>query len=53
MLREVLPRITPDTAVLACATLHRLILVSCNRDDFLALAPTRPHSGLTPQEPHR
>ena len=46
LLREVLPRTTPDPAVLAYATTHGLILVTCNRDDFLALAPTRPHSGL-------
>lgn len=46
LLRQVLPRTTPDPAVLAYTTAHGLILVTCNRDDFLALAPTRPHSGL-------
>lgn len=32
--------------MLAYASAHGLILITCNRDDFLALAPTRPHSGL-------
>jgi len=46
LLREVLPCTAPDPEVLAYATAHGLILVTCNRNDFLALAPTQPHPGL-------
>jgi predicted nuclease of predicted toxin-antitoxin system len=46
LLREVLPRTTPDPAVLAYATVHGLILVTCNRDDFVHLTQARAHSGL-------
>ncbi len=46
LLREVLPRTTPDPEVLAYATAHGLILITCNRDDFLALAPIQSHPGL-------
>lgn len=46
LLREVLPRTTPDPAVLAYATVHGLILVTCNRDDFVNQAKARPHPGL-------
>lgn len=46
LLREVLPRTAPDAEVLAHAAQHGLIMVTCNRDDFLALAQTEPHHGL-------
>jgi predicted nuclease of predicted toxin-antitoxin system len=46
LLREVLPRTAPDYEVLAYAVAHDFILVTCNRDDFLALAQTTPHRGM-------
>ena len=46
LLREALPRTAPDAEVLAHAATHELIMVTCNRDDFLALARTEPHHGL-------
>ena len=45
-LRDVLARDTPDSAVLDYATHHGLILVTCNRDDFLTLGSQRPHAGI-------
>jgi predicted nuclease of predicted toxin-antitoxin system len=45
-LREVLPRDSPDAAVLDYAVEHRLILVTCNRDDFAALGAERSHPGI-------
>jgi predicted nuclease of predicted toxin-antitoxin system len=45
-LREVLPVETPDPAVIAHAHRHGMILVTCNRDDFLPLATTQPNPGL-------
>jgi predicted nuclease of predicted toxin-antitoxin system len=46
LLREVLPGTTPDPAVLAYAEANGMILLTCNRDDFLGLAQERPHHGL-------
>ena len=46
MLREVLPLNTPDAKVLAYANDHEQILVTCNRDDFLALADSMPYYGI-------
>jgi predicted nuclease of predicted toxin-antitoxin system len=46
LLREAIPRTAPDAEVLAHAAEHGLIMVTCNRDDFLALAQTEPHHGL-------
>lgn len=46
LLREVLPRTTPDPEVLAYAATHGLIMVTCNRDDFLTLTQTERHHGL-------
>ncbi len=46
LLREVLPRTAPDAEVLVHAAQHGLIMVTCNRDDFLALAQSEPHHGL-------
>ncbi len=41
-LRAVLARDTPDAAVLAYAVEHGFILVTCNRDDFIALRRSGP-----------
>ena len=45
-LREVLPVGTTDPEVLQWAQAHRAILVTCNRDDFLALRPDGEHPGI-------
>ena len=45
LLREVLSRTALDAEVLAHAAQHGLIMVTCNRDDFLALVQTQPHHG--------
>jgi predicted nuclease of predicted toxin-antitoxin system len=45
-LRDALPVETPDAHILAHARKHEWILVTCNRDDFLALAKSQPHCGL-------
>jgi len=46
MLREVLPRDSPDAAILDYAHQGGFFLVTCNRDDFLQLAETQPHRGI-------
>ena len=46
LLREVLPRTAADPEILSYATAHDLILVTCNRADFVGLAQTTPHRGL-------
>jgi predicted nuclease of predicted toxin-antitoxin system len=45
-LREVLPVEAKDAEVLKYAAEHELILVTCNRDDFLKLAAAIAHRGL-------
>ena len=45
-LREVLPSDSPDDAGLAAAEARQAILVTCNRNDFLALAESKSHFGL-------
>jgi predicted nuclease of predicted toxin-antitoxin system len=45
-LREIVPTDAADEVVLAAAAARQAILVTCNRDDFLALAQTRPHTGI-------
>ena len=45
-LREALPVDTTDDAVLAHVRTQEAILVTCNRDDFLALAAREPHPGI-------
>jgi len=45
-LREVLPPDTDDSTVLGFAHSHEAVLVTCNRDHFLALVADRPHAGL-------
>lgn len=44
--REVLPREASDDAVLEYAFEHDLIVITCNRDDFLQLAREQPHHGI-------
>ena len=46
LLREVLPRTSPDATVLQQAQREQAVLVTCNRDDFLELADTQPHGGI-------
>jgi len=45
-LREVLPTTAPDEEVLRLASQRDCVLITCNRDDFLALARQAPHAGL-------
>jgi predicted nuclease of predicted toxin-antitoxin system len=45
-LRELLPITTDDLAVFTHASEHGLILVTCNRDDFLPLATGGGHPGV-------
>ena len=45
-LREVLPVETADAAVLEFAQRQELILITCNRDDFLPLYRKREHAGV-------
>ena len=45
-LRDALPINTTDAVVLKYAGEHELILVTCNRDDFIPLARSRTHFGL-------
>ena len=45
-LREVLPMETADAAVLEFARREERILVTCNRDDFLALCRRTEHPGV-------
>jgi predicted nuclease of predicted toxin-antitoxin system len=45
-LREVLPVTTPDYEVLREAAERESLLITCNRDDFLAVAGRVPHYEL-------
>ena len=45
-LRDVLPQETTDPVVLQFAHEHSCLLVTCNRDDFIALAQRQPHHGI-------
>lgn len=45
-LREVLPVTAIDCDALGYASEHGLFLVTCNRDDFLALVAAQPNPGL-------
>ena len=45
-LREVLPVVATDADVLGYANAQGRLLLSCNRDDFLALVAVRPNPGL-------
>jgi len=44
--RQVLSGDASDAAVLDYAFQHNLIVITCNRDDFLQLAEVRPHRGI-------
>jgi predicted nuclease of predicted toxin-antitoxin system len=46
LLRRVLPGDSPDEAVLDFASESGSILITCNRDDFLRLAASRPNQGI-------
>ncbi len=46
LLRKVLPGDSPDEAVLQFAHERGCVLLTCNRDDFLHLAATKPHQGI-------
>lgn len=46
LLRSVLPGDSPDEAILQFAHKHGCVLLTCNRDDFLHLAATKPHDGI-------
>jgi predicted nuclease of predicted toxin-antitoxin system len=45
-LRDVLAEETEDESVLAHAHKQGWVIITCNRDDYLALARSRPHHGL-------
>jgi hypothetical protein len=45
-LRELLPITTPDDDVLWLAGERGALLITCNRDDFLAAARRMPHHGI-------
>ena len=53
LLRNFLPKKSPDAAVLDYAAAKGSILVTCNRDDFIPLASARTHSGLIILVPRR
>ena len=46
LLREALPGDSSDEEVLQLAHQRDCVLLTCNRDDFLRLATTRPHHGI-------
>lgn len=45
-LRDLLPLDADDAAILALAQAQQAVLVTCNRDHFLALATDHPHAGI-------
>jgi|SRR5665213_398761 len=45
-LREVLPKEADDETVLAYSYQRGWTVITCNRDDYLALAKSKPHSGV-------
>jgi predicted nuclease of predicted toxin-antitoxin system len=45
-LREIMPTTASDAEVLQLARERDCVLITCNRDDFLALIGQLPHSGL-------
>jgi predicted nuclease of predicted toxin-antitoxin system len=45
-LEEVLPTTTDDLTVLRYAANNGMVLITCNRRDFLRLATTEPHAGI-------
>lgn len=46
LLRKALPGDSSDEAVLQFANDSGCLLLTCNRDDFLHLAMTKPHHGI-------
>ena len=46
LLRNVIPKSSSDSVVLDHAVANGLLLITCNRDDFIPLVQTRTHSGL-------
>ncbi len=46
LLRQVISGKSSDSAVLDYAVANELILITCNRDDFIPLANARSHHGL-------
>jgi len=46
LLRKALPGNSSDEAVLQFAHERGCVLLTCNRNDFLHLATTRPHHGI-------
>lgn len=45
-LRALAPATSPDETVVELARQRNGVLITCNRDDFLALANRSPHSGI-------
>ena len=45
-LRDLIDPQTPDEEVLRYAAQNECVLITCNRDDFLAIAKTISHAGL-------
>ena len=45
-LREIAPATVPDDEVLRLAIEQASVLITCNRDDFLALARSTSHAGV-------
>ncbi len=45
-LREVLPVDASDAEVLSFAAQHTLVLITCNRNDFMELAEKQAHTGI-------
>jgi predicted nuclease of predicted toxin-antitoxin system len=46
LLRDVMAPRSSDSAVLDYAVANELMLITCNRDDFIPLARERTHTGL-------
>jgi predicted nuclease of predicted toxin-antitoxin system len=46
LLRNVMPKRSSDPVVLDYAVTNGLLLITCNRDDFIPLARARTHYGL-------
>lgn len=45
-LRDVSSVMTPDEEVLRMAAMRNRVLITCNRDDFLAISRELPHAGI-------
>ena len=46
ILHEILPQETDDLSALRYAVGKGMIIITCNRDDFLKLAESEPHVGI-------